>query len=305
MPVAGRTATKTQASSALEMVSGLVQQGTESFFATQRILLDLVMRQNSLTINAVRDVLSWKVPESEFSLTELAGEATSNFIEAQRIVLNLAQSQTELLVGGVKDRVGFSKTATAIADVFGKSVDTLIEMQQHFLATASRQAKAVVEAAKSGEEFAGKSGGEVAREAIDTFVRAQKKFLDMVANEVTRVAEGEEGEPRDATALTEIARQASDAFIEAQKKLLDVAGSQSEINIKAARRAVEVLTPTPKFNAAGFTRDTVDSFVTAQKALLDVVMRPRRAQAREAAEEEAPRAKRPVRPRLTKQVQPA
>ena len=145
MPVAGRTAAKSAgASSALELVSGIVQQGTESFFATQRILLDLVMRQNSLTINAVRDVLSFKRPEPEYTLSELAGEATSNFIAAQRIVLNLAQKQTELLVSGVKDRVGFSKAAYAVADLFGKSVDNLIDMQQHFLTTAARQADAWV-----------------------------------------------------------------------------------------------------------------------------------------------------------------
>ena len=43
---------------AVSLLSEWVRQGTESFFATQRILLDLVMRQNANTISAVRERLS-------------------------------------------------------------------------------------------------------------------------------------------------------------------------------------------------------------------------------------------------------
>ena len=181
--------------------------------------------------------------------------------------------------------------------------NNLIDMQQHFLTTAARQADAWVESAKTGEPFAGKSVPEVAREAMEAFIRAQKKFLDVVAAEVTKVTEGTNGHAaKEPMELTELARQASESFIEAQKKLLDVAGMQSEVNIKAAVRAVELATPAPKLNLGNFTRETVDSFVTAQKALLDVVMRSRRAVAHEVADQPATqRVKRLVRRRLTKQ----
>ena len=33
--------------SSISMLAGWLQQGTESFFASQRILMDLVMRQNA------------------------------------------------------------------------------------------------------------------------------------------------------------------------------------------------------------------------------------------------------------------
>ena len=42
----------------MSLLSEWVRQGTESFFATQRILLDLVMRQNANTLNAVREPLA-------------------------------------------------------------------------------------------------------------------------------------------------------------------------------------------------------------------------------------------------------
>lgn len=281
-------------SSPMSMVTGLLRQGTESFFATQRILLDLVMRQNSMTINAVRDAISFKRPTPTYSLTEIAGEGMANFIAAQRILLNLAQQENDLLLTGVKERVSGSTTITAIAEMLRRSVDNFVDMQQHFLTIASRQAEAWVESAKTGEPFAGKGLGELAREAMENFVRSQKKFLDMVAEEVDKATSGAPAEVVECTGLSELARQASESFIDAQKKLMDVAGQQADVNIKAAKTAYEMIPPMPKIDLAHLTRETVDSYITAQKALLDVMMRPQRRHEYTAPVEATPR---PIRKR--------
>ena len=44
--------------SALSQLTEWVRQGTESFFATQRTLLDLVMRQNAHLIHGVQERLA-------------------------------------------------------------------------------------------------------------------------------------------------------------------------------------------------------------------------------------------------------
>jgi len=75
---------------ALSKLTETVRQGTESFFATQRTLLDLVMRQNAHTIHAVRERLAAAQTIPGEVLTEIAGEGTSNFLAAQRVLLNLA-----------------------------------------------------------------------------------------------------------------------------------------------------------------------------------------------------------------------
>ena len=85
-----------------------VQQGTESFFAAQRILLDLVMRQNSIALNTLRDRFAAR-PGPVATVSEIAGEGMSNFIAAQKILLDLAERQNEIVMNGVKERVGFSK----------------------------------------------------------------------------------------------------------------------------------------------------------------------------------------------------
>ncbi|SPE37695.1 hypothetical protein SBA3_2690009 [Candidatus Sulfopaludibacter sp. SbA3] len=57
MPVKQKRETEahSQTSNPVAMLSEWARQGTESFFATQKILLDLVMRQNSTTFKAVKE----------------------------------------------------------------------------------------------------------------------------------------------------------------------------------------------------------------------------------------------------------
>jgi hypothetical protein len=275
--------------SPVSVLTGWVKQGTENLFATQRILLDLVMRQNSMTINAVRDALSFKRPKPEMTLTELVCEGYSNFIAAQRILLNLTQRETELAVTGIRQRVG-SNAFTAMTDLLGRSVDTFVDMQQHMLTLVGNENEAWLDAAKTGEPYAGKGLTAVAKEAVDIFVKSQKKFMDAVAEQVSKATEGKGEEAEEETErieLAELAKQASDTFIDAQKKLLDVAGKQVDVNLNAVEWTAQMIPPPPKFDFAHFTRETVDSYVTAQKALMDIVNRPAKRH-HEAEAEEAP-----------------
>ncbi|HTS27245.1 MAG TPA: hypothetical protein VMH81_15315 [Bryobacteraceae bacterium] len=260
--------------SPVSILSDWVRQGTESFFATQRILLDLVMRQNANTMQAVREQFANVRAAPGEILPEMAGEGISNFIAAQRVLLHLWQRQNEIVMTGVKERRGGFPPVAAVTDLISRGLDNFIDMQQHFLTIAARQADEWIDAAKEGKPFDGKGMAEMARDAMDTFVRSQKKFLDVLA-EQTAVATGEPGgeakKPAKKTELTELARQGAEAFIDAQKKLLDVASQQMAIEFKAAGKAFEVINPWQSEVLTDLTRQSVDAFVTAQKALLDVV----------------------------------
>jgi len=266
-------ATHTGGSSPFALLSGWVRQGTESFFATQRVLLDLVMRQNANTLHAVQERLMAARDVPRTVLTEVAGEGVSNFVAAQRVLLHLAERQNEIVMTGVKERTGGFVPLAAMTDLVRRSVDTFIDMQQHFLTTAAKQTDAWIDAAKSGEPFAGEGLAELAREGMENFVRSQKKFLDVIAEE-TAHATGVTTNGKHAakkTEVTELARQAAEAFIDAQKKLLDVATQQMAVNLKTARKTMEVVNPIPAGTLAELTRQTVDGFVAAQKALLDIM----------------------------------
>ena len=76
--------THPQESSFVSLLTGWAQQGVQSFFATQRILLDLAMRQNASVMHSVREQLSDPHHSPAAILGEVAGDGVTNFIEGTK-----------------------------------------------------------------------------------------------------------------------------------------------------------------------------------------------------------------------------
>jgi hypothetical protein len=274
-----REATRSEAvrhpreSSFISLLSGWAQQGVQSYFATQRILLDLAMRQNASVIHAVRDRLSDPHHSPTALLTEVAGEGVQNLIHAQQVLAELIQRQNEIVMAGVKERVGGPSIAFAAIDLLRRTVDNAIDMQKEFLKSAGKQNHAWLESVKEGKMPKADSMIDFAREAMETFVDAEKKFLDVVAEEATKAASPRHETTKKVkkTELAELARQATEAYVEAQKKLFDVAGRQMNVNLKAASRAMDIAGPLPLMPLSDLTRDGVKTFVDAQRALMEAV----------------------------------
>jgi len=285
-------------SSFVTLLSGWMQQGVNSFFATQRILLDLAMRQNASVMHLLRERLADPHYSPSSILTELAGEGVTNFIEAQKVLLNLAQEQNKIVMTGVKERVGGSAPATAMTDLLRRSVDTFIDMQQEFLKIAGKQTHTWMEAAKTGKAFDGERLIELAREGMENFVHAQKRFLDVIADETGKATGSKHangtGKKMKKTEVAELARQATESFVEAQKSLFEVAGRQMNVNLKTASKTMELMRPLPLMPLAELTREGVKSFVDAQKELMGVMLRPRNGH--KPISKPARHARRPARP---------
>jgi hypothetical protein len=260
----------------VSLLSDWAQQGVQSLFATQRILLDLAMRQNASVMHALREQLSNPHHSPTTILSEMAGEGMNNFIEGQKVLLELAHEQNEILMSGVKERIGEWPAAHAITDMLRRSVDTFIEMQQEFLKIAHKQSHEWVEAAKNGKPFEGERLIEVGREGMETFIKAQKEFLDVIADETAKATGSKHSgaiKKLKKTEVAELARQATQSFIDAQKKMFDVFGKQMSVNVKAAGKTVELLKPFPFVPFAELTREGVKSYVDAQKALMDTMLK--------------------------------
>jgi hypothetical protein len=209
-------------------------------------------------------------------LTELAVEGTSSLVEAQRTLLDLAHQENEIILNGVKERIGGFLPAVAMADLVRRSVDTLIGMQQELLTTTSKQTLQWLESEKAGKGGRAAHLAAVAREAVETFARAQKKFLDVVAQETARATSGKpehEGKPVKKTELTRLAREAGNAFIEAQKRLLDVMSQQMNVNLDAATRGVGLISPSRLVPVADLTSEGVKNFFDAETSLVTSLLK--------------------------------
>src|SRR6266567_2717343 len=211
----------TPSSSLMSLLTEWVRQGTETFFAAQRILLDLVSRQNANVMHAIRDGVTMPRPGPTAVLTELAGGALSNFIGAQKVLLELAHHENKIVMNGVKERV--PATVGSFADMLRRSVETFIDMQQEFLSMAAKHADAWTASGRADKPYDGPGIAELAREGLDNFIQAQKKFLDVVAEETGNAARhfanGGGARHIKKTALGELAQESTTAFIDAQKQL--------------------------------------------------------------------------------------
>jgi hypothetical protein len=265
-------------SSFATILSGWAEQGVHSFFATQRILLDLAMRQNANVMHALRQHLTDPHHSPTAILTEVAGEGMTNFIEGQKILLDLGKQQNEILMDGVNERIGDWPAAHAMAGLLRRSVETFIHMQQEFLKVAGKQTETWVDAAKAGKPYQPELLLDLAREGMENFVKAQKHFLDIIAEETSKAVGGRRTDGAfkkiKKTELADLARKTTESFIDAQKKMVDLAGVQMNANVKTAGRTLQLLRPFPLIPLTELTREGVKSYVDAQKALMDAVVKP-------------------------------
>lgn len=264
-------------SSVFSLLSGWAQQGAQTLFATQRILIDLAMRQNATVMHAIRQQLSDSQHSPTAILSEIAGEGMTNFLEGQKVLLNLGKEQNKILMTGIKENVGDSPRQQALVDLLRRSIDSFIDLQEEFLSIAGKQTHTWVDSAKAGMPYQPEQFVDLARESMETFVKAQKQFLDVVSEETakaTGVKHGNSaGKKMKPIELSELARNSTDAFIEAQKRLVEVAGRQVNANVKTTSKAMELLQPFPFLPLNELTREVVKSYVEAQKALMDVVIK--------------------------------
>jgi hypothetical protein len=269
--------THSKESSTVALLSGWAQQGVQTLFATQRILIDLAMRQNASVMHAVRQQLSDPRHSPTAILSEIAEEGLTNFMEGQKVLLELGKQQNEILMEGVRERVGDWPAAHAMTDLLRRSVETFIELQEEYLKIASKQTHTWLESAKAGKPYQPEHAVDLARESMESFVKAQKRFMDVLAEETAKATGGRHtngaGKKTKKTELTELARKATDSLMEAQKRLVDVAGRQMHVGVKTAGKALEILKPFPFLPVSELTREAVKSYVDAQKALMDVMVK--------------------------------
>jgi len=220
-----------------------------------------------------------KAEQSPWAIfTELAVEGTSSLVEVQRTILDLAQKQNDFILKGVKERVGGYFPAAAVAEVVKQGVDTIIGVQQELLTLTSKQTLQWLDPEAPKADRAAQVV-DFAREGVETFTRAQKKFIEALAKQATKVASGKTGqidETEKKTDLRELAREAGNAFIEAQKRLLDVFGQQINVNLDATSRAAELISPTQLQPLADLTGKSVKDFFAGETSFLGSLITPRK-----------------------------
>lgn len=212
-------------------------------------------------------------------LTELAVEGTSSLVEAQRTLLSLAQQENDAVLNGLKGQLSRFLPGVAMTDMVRRSVEILISMQQELLTATSKQTLEWVESEKRTNPENAVRLAELAREAVETFTGAQKKLLEVVAEESARASGGKHAEaekPAKKGELLAVAREASAAFIEAQKNLLDVMGQQMNVNLDLTAESVQMMSPAQLLPVANFSPESVKSLFDTETSLIGSLIKPQK-----------------------------
>jgi hypothetical protein len=260
------------------MIGDWIRQGTEGFIATQKILLDLAAQQNALALTIARERLGVIAFTPSKTLIDLTSRTVHNFMEAQQMVLDIAAKQNEILADGLKP--GYENTPVeALAEVVHQGLANCISAQKHFLEFMEAEVEGAVADFGDGRRFdTGRLAG-TAREGVRTFVRSQKKFLDIIDKELLAESDetaeaGIEHKPID---FFDIAKESVDAYVEAQKRLLDLASDQIDVNVKFVKELFSMdIQRRPPTTIPDVLKKSADSFVAAQKALVELASKPRK-----------------------------
>ena len=134
-----RAETTTRDFSPMSLFSEWVRQGTESYFAAQRILLDLAVRQNDMALNTLRGRFAAQ-PSPAVAMTELAGQGVSNFIAAQKTLLDTAALQLDVNLQAARRTMdAFAPMpAQEMAELTRQGVESFVAAQQALLDVVTR-----------------------------------------------------------------------------------------------------------------------------------------------------------------------
>ena len=119
-------------------------------------------------------------------------------------------------------------------------------MQEEYLKIASKQTHTWLESAKAGKPYQPEHVIDLARDAMENFAKAQKRFLDVVADETAKAtaASSKRRRKKETDGAVRTWRdEATDSLIEAQKRLVDVAGKQMNAGAQSAGKTLEMLSP--------------------------------------------------------------
>lgn len=282
---------------------GWIRQGVGSFMAAQKILLDLAAQQNALVIGMLRERLS-DPPSPGLMLAEIADKGVENLTAAGNILLELASSETELVMDGMKEMLPLPDPAGRMANVLRHRLITLLDLHKRFLQAAAEHTHEAAESYRNGKGLipTGAHAVELARHGIEDLVENEKKFLDLVSDELNAVMKGEAEDRKPARerykVLAHMAREAGEKYIDAQKKLLQMTVNEMENAGKTVSHRLDSARKEARTSLGELTDKSVQNFSTARKSLVQLVAPPKEKAA--SSSKERPRKAARVRARTPK-----
>jgi hypothetical protein len=200
-------------------------RGVHNFFEAQRLLLDMLARQNTIVADGLKPGLTGTPAEA---LADVVHRGLDNFILAQKRFMDIFEAEAE---GAVKD-FGEDKRfdAARLTTLAREGMRNFVASQKQFLEIVEEKLAARAEGTTEAEgEQQHIDLFDMAKQSVDAFVEAQKRLLDLASDQIdvnvkmAREVFSPETDKRTTTTFPDLVKKSVDSFVAAQKALVEVA----------------------------------------------------------------------------------
>jgi hypothetical protein len=218
-------------------------RGIHNFFEAQRLLLEMLARQNMIVADGLKPGLAGTPAEA---LADIVHRGFDNFVTAEKKFMDIFEAEAEGAVKDFGDKKSFD--TARLTNLAREGMHTFIVSQKNFLEIvekklANRDEDTLIPAddKKQVDLF------DMAKQSVDSFVEAQKHLLDLVSDQIdvnvkiAREVLSPGDERRAATTLPDIVKKSVDSFVAAQKALVELASKPRKGAERVERREREAV----------------------------------------------------------------
>lgn len=208
--------------SPLSILAELAVEGASSFIEAQRIFLNLVQQENELLMNGVKERVGDSAPAA--AMTDIVRRSLDTLIDMQQEFLTLTNKQTMHWLEAMQ--TGKLYQSAHLVDLAREGMEKFLHAHQRLLNVLTQEtAKATSHKPEHAIPAKQTDVANVAREAADLFIDAQKKVLDVLGHQVNTNLNAatqavETLSPARLANVTEFPSKAVRTFVEGEKALL-------------------------------------------------------------------------------------
>lgn len=210
------------------ILADLITETAQNVISMQRILLTLAQQENELVMNGLRERMGDSMPAG--AMLDIVRRSVTAMVDMQRVFLHIASEQAGKWRDSMRTgEYGGSSMMEAARLAMGEVVHTY----ERLLKVLSEEAEIAAGGRRAGRRAKKPELSGMVREAMDAFIGAQKKLLDLAGQQMSvgmQAASRGLGavSPARFISFAELARDGAREFVEAEKSILDAMITPSE-----------------------------------------------------------------------------
>ena len=221
----------------LAMASEFMGEGLTNFIDAQKLLLEMVHRENELIMTAVKDRVG--ISTTAVAMTDMVRRSLNTFIEMHQEFLKSAGKQTHAWLDAVEKGKGYD--GEHFVEFAREAMETFVHTQKKFLAVVAEEASHATARKEGARKEKAVELSELASEATETFIEAQKKLMDVVGRQVNTNLKAtgralEMVKPFPFLPIPDLTRKGMKTFMEAEQTLIDTVMKKKPAAKAAAKR---------------------------------------------------------------------